>query len=106
MKKFQYILVVSFFLLLASGCSDYLDVKPENQLVIEDFWKKGSDVEAVVRSCYRSMEEPDFMWRVGVWGELRSDNVFTNTSSGGDEKQIDNVNILSTNGNCNWKSFY
>ena len=106
MKIIKYILAVSFFLLLASGCSDYLDVKPENQLVIEDFWKKGSDVEAVVRSCYRSMEEPDFMWRVGVWGELRSDNVITNTSSGSDEKQIDNVNIVSTNVNCNWKSFY
>jgi hypothetical protein len=106
MKNIINILVVFFFLLLGSACNDYLQVKPENQLVQADFWKKESDVEAVVRACYRSMEEKDFMWRVIVWGELRSDNVITNTSSGNDEQQIDNVNILSTNGNCNWQSFY
>lgn len=106
MKNRQYILVVSLFLLLATACSDYLDVKPENQLVKEDFWKKGSDVEAVVKACYRSMQESDFMQRVSVWGELRSDNVLTNTSSGAALKEIDNVNILSTNEYSDWRSFY
>ena len=106
MKNILNILVVFFFLLLGSACSDYLEVKPENQLVQADFWKKESDVEAVVRACYRSMEEQDFMWRVIVWGELRSDNVITNSSSGNDEQLINDVNILSTNGNCNWQSFY
>ena len=80
MKNILNILVFFSFLLLGSACSDYLDVKPENQMVKEDFWKKESDVEAVVRTCYRSMEEKDFMWRVIVWGELRSDNVITNSS--------------------------
>jgi len=106
MKNILNILVIFSFLLLGSACSDYLNVKPENQMVKEDFWKKESDVEAVVRTCYRSMEEKDFMWRVIVWGELRSDNVITNSSSGNDEQLINNVNILSTNGNCDWKSFY
>jgi len=106
MKNILNILVFFSFLLLGSACSDYLNVKPENQMVKEDFWKKESDVEAVVRTCYRSMEEKDFMWRVIVWGELRSDNVITNSSSGNDEQLINNVNILSTNGNCNWQSFY
>ncbi|HLP06303.1 MAG TPA: RagB/SusD family nutrient uptake outer membrane protein [Paludibacter sp.] len=106
MKNIKYIFFALSLLLLAPGCSDFLDLKPENDLLLDDYWKKGSDVESVVRACYRTMQEDDFMSRVIIWGELRGDNVITNTSAGDDEKQIDNVNILPTNGDCKWTSFY
>jgi hypothetical protein len=83
-----------------------LDVRPENQILLDDFWQKGSDVEAVVLACYRAMQEDAFMNRVIVWGELRSDNVIAGGSAADAEKQINNVNILATNADCSWASFY
>ncbi|KAA6302767.1 MAG: RagB/SusD family nutrient uptake outer membrane protein [Candidatus Ordinivivax streblomastigis] len=101
--KIPTILTIIFAL---SSCSDYLDVRPENQILLDDFWQKGSDVEAVVLACYRAMQEDAFMYRLITWGELRSDNVIAAGSAGDAEKQINNVNILATNGNCSWASFY
>jgi len=106
MKNIKYILLAIAFLLLTPACSDYFNNKPESQLLLDDFWKKESDVDAVVRACYRAMQEPDFMWRVMIWGELRSDNVITDPSAAENEKQMNNMNILATNGDCSWTPFY
>ncbi|HEY6913684.1 MAG TPA: RagB/SusD family nutrient uptake outer membrane protein [Paludibacter sp.] len=106
MKNIKYILFTLSLLFLATGCNDFLDKKPESDLLLDDFWKKESDVDAVVRACYCAMQEDDFMSRVILWGELRGDNVIANTSADDDIKQINNVNILPTNGYCSWKSFY
>jgi hypothetical protein len=104
--KFLKNLKILTIILVLSSCTDYLDVRPENQILLDDFWQKGSDVEAVVLACYRAMQEDAFMNRVITWGELRSDNVIAGGSMKDDEKQINNVNILATNGNCSWASFY
>jgi tetratricopeptide (TPR) repeat protein len=89
------------------SCVDYLDIRPESQLLQEEFWQNESDVEAMLMACYRTMQEDDFMWRVITWGELRSDNM---VAGGGnvsdDERQMDNANILPTNGLAQWTAFY
>jgi hypothetical protein len=103
--KVLKILIATLIIALPS-CTDYLDVRPENQLLLEDFWQKESDVEAALMVCYRAMQEDEFMWRVIVWGELRSDNVMTSESAGSSERLMSNVNILPTNGLCSWTSFY
>lgn len=106
MKRKAYIIFTIIVSAVFSSCSDYLDVKPENQILQEDFWKQKSDVEAVVLSCYRGMIEEDFMWRVIAWGEIRSDNVMPGSGTGGDEQQLYNVSILPTNGDSKWGAFY
>jgi hypothetical protein len=100
-------LFVLAFALAFSSCTDYLDVRPENQMLLEEFWQQESDVEAVLLACYRAMQEDDFMHRVIVWGELRSDNVTVRQGSDWDaERQVENVNILTNNTNCEWGAFY
>lgn len=106
MKHLKYILLVFILSLSAASCSDYLDVRPENELLLEEFWQKESDVEGMVLACYRTMLEDDFMWRLIIWGELRSDNVIPSSGAANEEKQINNVNILPTNYNCSWNIFY
>lgn len=108
--KVNKFLKVAVFCLMAFApitCSDYLDVRPDSKILLEEFWQKGSDVEATVLACYRAMQEDNFMWRVIAWGEVRSDNVII--ASGDVDKGLRdacNANILPTNSLSEWGDFY
>ncbi|MDR0714941.1 MAG: RagB/SusD family nutrient uptake outer membrane protein [Bacteroidales bacterium] len=107
-KRSQLFLLFACCLIVPAltTCSDYLDARPENQILLDEFWLKESDVEATVLACYRAMQEDGFIWRVITWGELRSDNVITSQNADDNEREVSNANILATNGLCQWAAFY
>lgn len=90
----------------AASCDDFFDLKPQNEMVLEEFWQNESDALSVVGSCYRSMQEPGFMQRLLVWGEFRSDNCILGSGDGGDLNNIANLNLLPSNGYASWSDFY
>ncbi len=96
--------------LVLAGCMvscDWLQTYPEGETLLEDFWKSESDVESMVAACYRSMLESSFMSSVIQWGELRSDNVMSDgTKASTDQKDIQEMNILPSNGLADWSTFY
>jgi len=107
-NKIIYILA-GVVLTMASSCTDWLDPKPLNNMVLDDYWKKGSDVESVVLACYRAMAEEGFMERIILGGELRSDNVIVERErlrSTENQDDINNLTIKPTNGLLSWKDFY
>lgn len=110
MKKTIYSLrLTALTLLVALGlnsCSSWLILYPEGETLLEDFWKSGSDVESVVASCYRSMQDDAFMSRVIQWGEIRSDNVVAGEKVTTDQQNIFDMNIQSNNTLSDWASFY
>jgi len=70
MKKLSIVLSV----LLVFGfesCSNWLDLKPESQIVLEDFWQTESQATAVLAGCYRILTADPCIERMIVWGELR-----------------------------------
>jgi hypothetical protein len=87
-------------------CSDWLDIKPLDRTVQEDFWKTRADVESVVLACYRAMEEENFMDRIIVGGEVRSDNVRPGTDIELEVRNIMNVDIQPSNSRTSWIDFY
>lgn len=89
-----------------ASCEDFFELKPQNEMVLEEFWQTESDVLSVVGSCYRSMQEPGFMQRLIVWGEFRSDNCILGSGDGGDLNNIANLNLLPSNGYASWGDFY
>ncbi|MDR0428336.1 MAG: RagB/SusD family nutrient uptake outer membrane protein [Dysgonamonadaceae bacterium] len=103
------ILSVSF-----SSCTDWLNPKPLDTMVVEDFWKTRSDVESMTLACYEAMTQYDFMIRMIVGGEVRSDNVRAgNREPGGDYlkykdalSEMLNVSIQPTNEFAKWEPFY
>ncbi|MGQ1945546.1 RagB/SusD family nutrient uptake outer membrane protein [Geofilum sp. OHC36d9] len=107
MKKIVSTLILSGFVFLTS-CSDWLDLRPESEIVLEDFWQDESEVNEVLAACYRAMIEDGFMERVLVWGELRSDNVVStgNTDMPTDMWKLINGDISSNNGYVKWGPFY
>lgn len=106
--KTSYIKIVTLVIALASlaSCSDWLTVQPEGKIVSTNYWKSKTDVDAVLASCYLRMIQEDYMSRIIVWGELRSDNFNIGYGVGGDEKKIWEVNILPENRYTQWSSFY
>lgn len=105
-NKIKYIIFPLILVFLFSSCiGDWLNNYPEDQIVLEKYWKSAADVEASVASCYRYMAADEYMYRLFYWGELRSDNIVLNNANT-DESNLWNVNIQATNSITQWNSFY
>lgn len=92
--------------LTLTSCSDWLRLMPDDSTIEEEFWQNGNQVESVVRSCYRYLQEDNVMQRIILWGELRSDEVQNGSAISVSETDIVNANVKSSNVYCNWASFY
>jgi hypothetical protein len=101
------ILAMLFIALLSASCTDWLDIKPLDKMVLEDYWKTENDVESSILACYSAMASNDFMERIIASGEARSDNVIQGGSDpGGDMRNILKLTIDPDNGLAKWEIFY
>ena len=102
------ITVIGYCLLVIgqTSCSDFLDILPMNEVVLENYWTEKADVVSVRNSCYESLATSDAMTRIGIWGELRSDNIFAGANIPDDVSEVLKENILSSNPYCNWSKLY
>ncbi len=104
--KLKHIIYAACLACTLTGCSDYLDILPMNEVVLENYWTEKGDVTSVVNSCYESLENGDCLTRMGVWGELRSDNLRLGTNVPNEINEILKENLLPSNPMCNWARFY
>lgn len=93
-------------LTLTTACSDFLDIEPMNDVVLENYWTQKSDVTSVLMGCYESLESADCVNRMGLWGELRSDNLKAGQGTPYEVEQMIKENMLPTNSYCKWTAFY
>jgi len=105
-NKFKLLIVAILLLTGASSCSNWLEVLPDNQMILEQYWKTESDAQNVMAGCYRGLIANDVTYRMLIWGEMRSDNFIK-----GDLTDVDMVKILGqeitpANANCAWGPFY
>ena len=87
-----------------TSCS--LDQLPLNEVVLENFWTNKADVESVVASCYVGMQENDYIYKLIVWGEDRSDNIDFGSNTGAALNSLLNGSLKTTNTLCNWSAMY
>ena len=108
MKTINYknIICATVMAIGLSGCSDFLDILPTNEVVLENFWTEKADVTSVLNGCYETLENSDCLTRIGVWGELRSDNLRIGASAPVEINEILKENLLPSNPMCNWARFY
>jgi len=117
-KKVFKILGLLVLVLSASSCKKWLDLKPENGIIRQNYWQTKEQVQAAVFGCYASLlgdpnsststytqdrPLPEYLF---LWGELRADLLTPSTGVYNDETDIMNVNILETNSLVNWRSVY
>ena len=101
-----YLLLLSFPTAILSSCSDFLDILPMNSTVLENYWKEKADVTGAVNGCYEALASEDVVTRMGVWGELRSDNIVAGTNVPNHLNEMLRENLLPTNDMCNWSYLY
>ena len=94
--------------LALTGCSDFLEIEPQNEIILENFWNEKADVDAIIAGCYSGMQSENVIKRMMVWGEFRSDNIGpgSNVSSDGSLEKILKENIDAKNGYTSWTDFY
>lgn len=111
MKKYIIIALSLLFVFGSTSCDDWLDLRPENDIVLEDFWQTKSDVESVLAACYRQFSERPVIERMMVWGELRSDNIVQGRTFPNDKdiKQMGWIldgDLTAHNVYASWSDFY
>ena len=103
MKKLYYILFA--FLIILTGCTEFLTLEPQDELVKEEYWKTEDDVKAVLLSDYARMG--DFLDEIFKWAELRGGLFTPNSRRVSDESYLFfNYNIDETNILVKWNDFY
>ncbi|MCM1107752.1 MAG: RagB/SusD family nutrient uptake outer membrane protein [Clostridium sp.] len=95
--------------LMTVSCADFLDIKPLDLVTDDNYWDERSDVEQMINGLYTRMQDYDFLSRVLVWGELRSDNVYQGEETLRRDASVYNItreNILANNAYASWTPFY
>lgn len=108
-KHLLFLFLVPLFI----SCEDALDLRPQDGIIREEFWKTKEDVQAAVIGAYSSLlnsppgvGDRPIPEQLFMWGELRGDMVLPTANASRDERDIATMNILPTNPLTNWSSFY
>ena len=93
---------------LLTGCSDFLEIEPLNEIVLENFWNEKADVDGIIAGCYSGLQADGLVRRMIIWGEARSENIGAGLNSTDDANLLNvlNENIMATNGYTSWDGFY
>lgn len=110
MKKLLNTIKVAVLIVAASmtmnSCDSWLELYPEGETLLEDFWKTADDIESVLATCYLSLMDEASIKNMIIWGEARSDNMEQASKSDADLLDLLDVNLAPTNTYCNWAAFY
>lgn len=110
--KITYTLLM-LFSLASFSCDDYLDLRPQDGTVRQDFWQTKEDIQAAVIGIYSSMLNnppsvsdralPEYLF---MYGELRGDMVAPGPNVIDEQTDFITSNILPSNSITSWSSFY
>lgn len=100
---------VAGILCVLASCSDFLEIEPRNEIILEQFWNEKKDVDNIIAGCYSGLQTYDVISRMMAWGEFRSENV--NTTGLAQQKDINLHRVLVDNLNASnsytgWQAFY
>lgn len=110
MKKLFSIIVL--LILGTTSCKKWLDLKPQDGIVGDEFWQTKEQVEAGVIGIYSSLLTESSGNSIGpvelffLWGEARADMVSPGFRASAEELDIVNMNILPSNRYTNWRMLY
>lgn len=105
---FKHITTSVCLLLGLSSCSDFLEIEPQNEIILEKFWNEKADVDGIIFGCYSGMQSTNMIMRMITWGEFRSDNIGRGQNLDKDI-HLENVlkeNLTASNAYTSWNEFY
>ena len=99
-----FIYIMIFLAAGATSCKKWMDLKPQDGIVGNEFWNTKEQVDAAVIGVYTSMQaNAEYFF---LWGEARTDMVSPGFRAIQDEMDIVNLNMLPNNRYVNWRTFY
>ena len=51
-----------------TSCSDFLEIEPLNEIVLDNFWNEKADVDGIIAGCYSGLQDDGLVRR--IWNEL------------------------------------
>lgn len=111
-RKISNGLFLFLIILTAASCKKWLDLKPQDGITRQEFWKTKEQVQSAVVGCYASLlgdpngKDKPLSEYLFLWGELRGDMIAPGLGITNDELDITNVNTLPTNTITNWGAVY
>jgi hypothetical protein len=109
MKRIHYYILGAISAVCGlSSCSDFLEIEPQNEIILEQFWNEKADVDAIVAGCYSGLQTENVIKRMMMWGEFRSENIGpgSNVQNDGNLEKILKENIDAKNTYTKWSDFY
>ncbi|MEJ6980711.1 RagB/SusD family nutrient uptake outer membrane protein [Pedobacter sp. P351] len=107
-KNIKYKILLVMLVLSSTSCNKWLELKPQDGIVREDFWTTKEQLQSAVIGCYTSLLNPTLVTNMFIWGELRADMVVLNPSAGQRPEDVNytTAEILPTSALVNWSSLY
>jgi hypothetical protein len=103
-QKIKYLTLLLVAVMLTTSCEKWLDLKPQDGIIRQNFWKTKEDVKSAVIGCYSSLFATTST--LFVWGEIRGDMVSPTIRTSAEQMDIINGNILSSNTITSWRVLY
>ncbi|AOZ98773.1 RagB/SusD family nutrient uptake outer membrane protein [Flavobacterium commune] len=111
--KIKTILAIFILFVSTSSCDSYLDLRPQDGIIREEFWKTKEDIQAAVIGIYSSMlnsppgvNDLPLSQYLFMYGELRGDMIAPGGNVTEDQRDIMNSNIIASNELTDWSAFY
>jgi hypothetical protein len=104
-QKIKYLTLLGFVVMLTTSCDKWLDLKPQDGIIRQNFWKTKEDVKSSVIGCYSSLLGP-MAQTLFIWGEIRGDMVASTIRTSAEQMDIMNGNISSSNSLTSWRIIY
>lgn len=89
-----------------TSCGDFLDIKPQNEIVLKDYWTEKDDATSMLMSCYDALGSKECLRRIILWGEVRSDETKAGTNPPMWLQDILKENLQPDNEICKWDDVY
>lgn len=112
-RKFYTAILLMLLVTGAGSCKKWLNLKPADGIVSDEFWKTKEQLAAAVNGIYASLlgnpagvSDRTIGEYLFMWGELRADMVIPSSGGAAGDIDIYNVNLLSTNTIVNWRAVY
>ena len=105
-KRIIIITITIAAVFLISACEEWLDLKPENYVIKQDFWQTKQQVHSAVIGCYASLLNESIANRFFLWGELRGDMLSYNYGIYNSSFWVLYGYIMPWNKVIKWESMY
>jgi starch-binding outer membrane protein, SusD/RagB family len=105
-RNILYRVCILFAILILSSCNKWLDLKPQDGIIRQEYWKTKEHVQAAVTGIYSSLLNEPLVYNLFIWGELRGDMLAVTPSTLLEEQDIMRTHILPSNSLTSWRAVY